>query len=362
MPTGIVNLKSQAMSEKSNKFWPYQPKISIIASGVLLVGLLLILAALKNVIGWPFDESTNIVLIAVLLLSIMPVMLAILDIVIDRGGSLGYKDFKVDFAKVDSAKPAEITVPANIGTAGTPIYETNTGAILDGLQQAKQSNIVIVNIEDGKAWWETRLFVLLEGATRLGTPEKIVFVGNRHKTPQLFIGWAPAPVLFNAMLLKKPLFKPLYYNAVAAAKQWSLIEPLPPQSSEIKPPFSFGAVAGAPGSQRKAFDWATGMPGDFIQEEFLQNELSNKIENVTNDKEALYVTAGKVTDLFGDVLIENQIDQSCTKEEQARVFFANDAPYIVLTDNGKYLRLVSRLSVLNEILKNQQPLRKEDLK
>ena len=50
--------------------------------------------------------------------------------------------------------------------------------ILDALREATACEVVIIDLEDGQAWWETRLLVLLAGAVRLKRPERVVFVGK----------------------------------------------------------------------------------------------------------------------------------------------------------------------------------------
>jgi hypothetical protein len=59
-----------------------------------------------------------------------------------------------------------------------PVTDSATTQILDTLRQATGDYVVVVDLEDGKAWWETRLLVLLAGAVRLGKPDKIVFVSR----------------------------------------------------------------------------------------------------------------------------------------------------------------------------------------
>jgi hypothetical protein len=280
----------------------------------------------------------------------MPFLLAIIDIVIERGGSVGFKDFKLDFSVLVKTSAPEFTVPANIGVQGVPVYESNTREILDALKKAKKSNIVVIDIEDGTAWWETRLLVLLAGATRLGTPGNIVFVGKTVKGEQQFIGWAEPGALLGKLLEVRPVYKQAFYTAVAAAKQWAMVEPAVPPAMAAEP-FPFGNAA--IGKNYIAFDPLTGLPNEFTQEEFFQNELGMKVEAMEQNKTTLHVTRGKLHDIFDGELIEDRLDQAGAKEEMARIFFETDFPWVALTENGKYLRMVSRLSVINEIIKTE---------
>lgn len=85
------------MRDSDQKLWPYKPRMSVITTIILLLVLLLVNEILRSTIGWPSDGSTNAVLIGILLLSLLPILLAILDVIIERGGTVGYGDFQIDF-------------------------------------------------------------------------------------------------------------------------------------------------------------------------------------------------------------------------------------------------------------------------
>src|SRR5688572_5127204 len=122
------------MKKSDHNFWPYEPKSSILLA-VLLLGILLLLFSIIHYLGsWPADISTNTVLIFILVVSIVPVLLAILDIIIERGGTIGYGDFKLDFSKGQQIGFLNLTVPANIGVRGLPVSDSGTENILSALK------------------------------------------------------------------------------------------------------------------------------------------------------------------------------------------------------------------------------------
>ncbi len=176
-------------NDSDRKFWPFGPRTSIISAVLILVGLLLILVVLRVTIKWPSQESETAVLIGVLLLSLLPVILALLDVMIERGGTIKYKDIEISFAQPSQKGAIGITVPVNIGVAGEPVTDSSTTQILDALRKATSCDIIIIDLEEGKAWWETRLLVLLAGAVRLGRPEKVVFIGTDNRIDNCFQGW-----------------------------------------------------------------------------------------------------------------------------------------------------------------------------
>src|SRR5262245_59299532 len=172
------------MSDSDRKFWPYKPRVSAVSSLVILIGLLLIIGILRAKAQWPSEKSENLVLIGVLLFSLLPLLLALVDIIIERGGVIEYSGVKIDFSVVRQIGMPGVTIPVNIGVRGAPFTDSGTSQILDALKQAMSAGIVIIDLEEGQAWWETRLLVLLAGAARLGKPEKIVFVGTDARKEQ----------------------------------------------------------------------------------------------------------------------------------------------------------------------------------
>src|SRR5712671_2793159 len=133
------------MSDADLKFWPYKPRLTLAATASALVGLLLAVAILRAFFNWPSEHSETVVLIGVLLLSLLPIALALLDVIIDRGGSIKYGGVEIDFARSRERGTAGITVAPNIGVPGLPVTDSATTQILDTLRQATANEIVVVD-------------------------------------------------------------------------------------------------------------------------------------------------------------------------------------------------------------------------
>ena len=339
------------MKDLEHKFWPYQPKVSILSAIIILIGLLILSAILRSTIGWPSDGSTNTVLIGILFLSLLPLLLSILDVIIDRGGTIGYKDFKIDFSKVQKAAESHFIIPANIGMRGQPVADSGTSNILDTLKDATSTSTAVIDLEDGHAWWETRLLVLLAGAERLRKPEKIVFVAKNEGKDQCFQGWCNPSELLHCLLEVNPLYKESLAITRAAARQWELVEPL-----EEIPPGNFRPIPAQPawinGMVSNNTSWMAfnqkGLPNELMAEQTLQNILGQKIENFTG---SVHITIARLTELFQPVLIKQHVDESWPADKQRDTFFNTDSAWVALTNNGKYSALVSRISVMNEMLR-----------
>lgn len=340
------------MKTPAHRFWPFTPKISIISAVILLISLLLITGTLHSTTGWPADTSSNTILIGVFLLSLLPVTLAILDIIIERGGTIGYGDLKIDFSKIQQSAYSGFTVPANIGVRGEHVADSGTSNILDTLREATSSGVVVIDLEDGHAWWETRLLVLIAGADRLGKPDKIVFLATIEGREQTFVGWARPKELLQQLLKENPQYLKSFYASRAAARQWELVPPLEPvqpyNNYNIPPaqPWMQGALA--TNHTWMAFSTISGLPNELLTEQLLQHELG---ENIENKGGAKHISMVHLDEVFKPILIKQQIDKSWTDEKQTSTLFSSEAAFIAITENGRYSSLVSTQLLYNEVLR-----------
>jgi len=341
------------MKKSDHKFWPYKSKISIIFSLILLIVLIIIVSILRSTIGWPPDSSTNTILLGILLLSLLPVLLAVLDVIIDRGGSIGYKDFKIDFGKVQQSGLSGFTIPANIGVPGIPVTDSDTSNILELLKQATATSIVVVDLEDGHAWWETRLLVLVSGAERLKKPDKLVFVANEAGKQRVFQGWAEPEDLLQQLLKEDQQYLRSFYSARAAAMQWMLYGPLekiPPNTYyQIPVPPLWMQSGLASNHSWMAFSTQTGLPNELLAEQYLQNELGSEIEQQPGGSK--HISIIRLNEIFKPVLIKQAIDMTWANEKQTNVCLGSDANFMAITEDGRYSALVSKQTLVNEMLK-----------
>jgi hypothetical protein len=119
------------MRGTDQRFWPFQPRFSLIAVAFLLASFLAVVAGLRALLRWPAAQSDNIVLIGVLLLSLLPIVLAVLDVIIERGGVLEYRGVKIDFSRSKEKGMVGITNAPNIGVQGQPVTDSSTMQILN---------------------------------------------------------------------------------------------------------------------------------------------------------------------------------------------------------------------------------------
>lgn len=270
---------------------------------------------------------------------------------LSAGGVIEYKGIKIDFSQVPKTGVSGFTVPVNIGVSGQSISDSSTTEILDTLREAMASDLVIIDLEEGQAWWETRLLVLLAGAVRLKKPEKMVFVGTDGGVGKCFQGWGYASELLPYLLQVHPQYLRSYHTAMAAARQWELVEPVNPTNPDIPgqtPPQPTWIQTGlASRHQWMAFENNTGLPNELLAEQLLASDLGERVEAEEQPKRISLI---RLEELFRPILHKVCVEETLSIEDQMKAFFHSDAPYVAITQNRTYLTLVSRLSVLNVIV------------
>jgi hypothetical protein len=172
------------------RFWPYTAKVAIVLTPILLILLLAAWGMGRERLH--FDEApAGWVLLGVALLSMIPVLFVVLEGLAVSGGSIEVGTVKVAVTSTATAvSVAAHTVPSNATQQrGVPLQDSGSSQILDALKGSSAANVVIVDLEDGHAWWETRLLILCAGATRLGRPRVIVFTALQEGQWGRFAGW-----------------------------------------------------------------------------------------------------------------------------------------------------------------------------
>jgi hypothetical protein len=154
------------------------------------------------------------------------------------------------------------------------------------------------------------------------------------------------------LLRAHPQYQRSFLAARAAAGQWELVEPvnpvnpINPSAAPIQPPWmQFGLATQHPWM---AFDNSTGLPNELLAEQLLATDLGAKVENQEMPKEISLV---RLEELFRPVLNKDSIDQSRPADRQLTAFFETNASYIAITQGGNYSALVSKLTVLNAVVR-----------
>lgn len=341
-------MEEYGMTESERRFWPFKRRTSIIVSVSILIGLLVFCAILRKAIDWPGKESETTMLIGMMVFSMLPVLLAFIDVIVERGGVIGYGNFKIDFSKIPKWGASEFTVPVNIGLPNQSVDSSSIQSILKALKNSTACDVLIIDLKDGQAWWETRLLILLAGAVRLKKPEKVVFVGKESEIDKSFLGWSHPHELLHYLLESHPQYARIYYVTKAISRQWELAEPVGPGPAQPRLPFAHAGQIGE--YSWMAFDTTTGLPNELFAVQLLATELGKYVETQEKEK-VIKVNCDRLNELFGQVLRKEIVDESWQLELQISRFFDADVDYLAITQNKKYSKLVSRLTVLNAVVR-----------
>jgi hypothetical protein len=269
------------MNGSDRHLWPFTPRTGIFAAIVLFFVLLLTLAVLRVTADWPSESSESAVLLGVLLVSLVPIVLVLLDTMMQRGGVIEVHGVTLDFTHMRAVGTSGVTVPVNVGAPGRPVVDSGTIEIMDTLREATTSNIVVIDLEEGQAWWETRLLVLLSGAERLGRPKVVVFVGTEAGKPQQFQGWGYADELLRTLIRADPQYRQNLQRARVAGRQWDLVDPNPLTDCNTPPanPTALPWMTETLATQYSWMAFENGVKKDLFVEQVLANELGTQIES-----------------------------------------------------------------------------------
>jgi hypothetical protein len=97
------------------RLWPFHHGLALVAMPVILAVLVVGVVLSSRLLSWPTPASEGIVLTGVLILSVVPLGLSVLDVVLERGGTLELVGVKLNIAQVAASPLAAVRMPTNIG-------------------------------------------------------------------------------------------------------------------------------------------------------------------------------------------------------------------------------------------------------
>jgi hypothetical protein len=334
-------------------------------SGLLVVGLFALARWVRVSSSWPTAKSDNILLVGILVVGMIPIELLLIDALIRRGGKLSFQGVTIDLA---AGPPAlDLRIDTNIGVTGEAVSDSSSAEILDALKRAATTDVVVVDLEDGKAWWETRLLILAAGATRTGKPRAVVFVTSERGQSRSFLGWATPASLLEALFEpsnpRHTIYRKAHALALEAGEKWQKaiaeLDGMPPGAAPAVP----AELTEWPWNWQWAA-WRNGRANPFAAEQFLAVELGRTIEETwkatpfpppeasPSEKfpHAVTITEESVRSQFGLELHRTAIEEGVAKEDQVAAFLADSDVFIAITQGGSYVRLALRSSVLEGLV------------
>lgn len=335
--------------DRSGPFWPWSVRAAVVAVPVILVCLLLLLSLTRAAADWPDDSNEGTLLAGILLLSLLPVLLLLLGALAGGGGSVEAFGVAIRFAETSRARQ-EVTVPPRLGLQpGMTLNDSSTAQILDVLGEATRSDVAVLDLEEGTAWWETRLAVLCAGAARLGRPEAIAFVATTGGTRQVFKGWAPPVDLLECLLTMRPDLRIAYERARAIFRQWELAVPPEPSAPPGVPPVLPFPVGLDTGVQWAVFPQGATVASRLAAEQIFALQLGQLEDAGAHG----VVTAARLVELFDPVLRTHAVDLDSADGQPswAQAVLVTTDPFVAVTNGPRYAGLLRRDAALNDVLR-----------
>lgn len=168
---------------------------AIFAAAVLGFGLLSAFVRWPDAAGWPFAITIALVL------AMLPIIVRTLNFLQQNRASLEAPfGIKLNFANAALVGEAAASrLPDNLVQAGVMIPESGRSALEQVAAQAAAQPTVIIDLEDGGAWYITRIFAVAATAMLMGTPRAIVLVGQVEGRPRQVGGWIRPQEIVAAM-------------------------------------------------------------------------------------------------------------------------------------------------------------------
>lgn len=337
----------------SGALWPLGPLAAIVAVPVVLLALLLFVAILRKTAGWPGRATEGAVLAGILVLALLPVVLLLIDRVAGAGGQVEAFGVRVQFAAAVGAQ-RQAFIPPTLGLQeGEALNDTSTVKILDTLRQAARSDLAVVDLGEGRKWWETRLLVLCAGAARMDRPGAVVFVETAGGKDKVYLGWARPRDLVESLLQAREDFRPAYYTSLAVARQWDLAIPPVPSvegspGEQARLPFPIGPDSGV---SQIVYPQLTPTPNQLAAEQILAQRLGGL--EMTGRYGLLFPS--RLQDLFRPVLRTRSVDlgdETTRDAAWAADLLRGTDPYIAVTRDEQFVGLLPREQALSAVLRS----------
>lgn len=328
------------MNPTHEPLWPYGTRGALVAALVILLFMTGVFAATRFYIGWPDGESIQFAALVAIGLSLLPSLFMLLDFAASRRAVLDIKGIKLDFSGVDIGRPdvrrESPLIPDNIGISGPIVSDTSPMNIIHTLEEATNSEIVVVNIKAGDAWWVTRLLALSAGAERVNSPRVFVFLGRKDNRDHQFLGWAEPREILRSILRSKAEYKQRYDKSIRIAGQVIIYgnnELLPQQPEPFQVHQDIFRYTNNP--------QFTGM-GEAMREQVLMDQLASSYPGPSLEEPPDWLTLGRLNYLFGHCLNTEVIDLNWPDDKQIEALLETTSSYIALVKAGAYESMVRR--------------------
>jgi hypothetical protein len=325
--------------------WPYGTRGALIAALAAWLIVTLILAITSNYLGWPNEKSIKLAALIVIALGLLPIGLRLLDFIATQRAVVDIKGVKIDFSRVDLDQPQirreTPGIPDNIGISGPIVSDTSPMDIIQTLKDVARTEIVVIDLKQGEAWWVTRLLALSAGAVRAGAPQILVFIGQKQSIDHQFLGWAVSGDVLLSILRDNDQYRIRYDKAMRISKQvfmYGSNEFLPQQPAPFLLHMEVNRYTNTANPDSKQF----AKLGPAVAEQILMDQLALSYPEPSLEEPPDRLTLGRLYDLFGHCLHNASIDLSWPKKKQVSCLLESLEAYTALVRAGRYESMIKK--------------------
>jgi hypothetical protein len=339
-------------------FWPWGRRTAVAATGLLLVVLVGAVAVLRIAADWPDARWEAAFVLAAVLLSLLPIALLVLESVAQSQGSVSFRGVSVDFGAVAQAAAAEVTrstiaIPRNVAEEGVDVGDSGHSEVLSVLREASRAEVVVVDLEDGHAWWDSRLLLLCAGAERQGRPTAVVFVATIDGVRRRFVGWADPADVVARILEADPELHYAYMVARASASRAELTFPgraAPGAYPSVTPALDAAPKPQHVVSDHELFERRAELQLPLAPAMALVKALGRTVHPLEEAGSVRHLSVVGLVELLAPVLHTRHTEESAPDDRWVSAVAALDLDYLVVTASGVYRGMAPRERLTRALL------------
>lgn len=154
----------------------------LVAPAIIFVVIVALFGGLSTQAGWPSaTQGWSLVVAIAAAVAFAPVVARALNFLQQSRASIeGPFGLKLNFASAVERSETKVGW-LSVGTVqqGTLLPESGRGELEQAAIDAKKHPELVIDLEDGSAWYLTRLFAVAATAVLLGSPKLLVLVGQK---------------------------------------------------------------------------------------------------------------------------------------------------------------------------------------
>jgi hypothetical protein len=327
----------------------------VLAAIAIFVVAMLTFALLSGAAGWPNATSGWPLAVGVALaLALLRATGPALDYLQQVGAKVETPFLKLDFAGVArvAGAPGQPWVLSDDLIRKSPSIPDSA---LPELERSVENFVnqaeIVVDLEDGGAWYTTRIFAVAATAMEIGSPQSIILIGQRNGIPRQFGGWVKPADIVTAFSRRDERFATVHGQAL------QYLAHLRAHSAD----FSYTAAPASPGSPSQFPRYQNYVAqfrtyGDIaliriLVDQMLNPEKATPNEALEKPQQPPWTNLGELERLLDPWLVSDQVKVEQAPKEQVMQVLGSHHDLIASTRNGRFIGMIDVRRVERDIVR-----------